>query len=427
MEDVLDVYTRPYDPRRPLVCLDETSRQLLAEVTPPLPVAPGRPARDDYEYVRNGVGNVFLVCEPLRGWRQVTVSERRTRIDWAHCIKELVDVHYPDAERIVLVQDNLNTHTPASLYEAFQPAEAKRLADKLEIHYTPKHGSWLNMAEIELSVLAGQCLDRRLADRATLEREVAAWQAARNGAGRGSTGASRPRTRASSSSTSTLQFRADQLLAVVGCWWGARAGLAGLVAGLEDQQQLAELLALAVVEAREEFVLGGALGSGGGGQVGGAGRAEGHDMAAAVGGVALAGHVPVGLQRVEQRHQNARVDAHDLAQLLLAHGPVVVEQAEQVELAGAELVGGVGVTQPAHGHLTQQRQQQPGAGSVLLQDAAGRLVAGRHPDNVAALRIIHSGSIVEGSIVSVRYIASAKGPPDARLHPGQLRHPARAP
>jgi hypothetical protein len=185
MEDVLAVYIRSYDPRRPQVCLDETSRQLLAEVSPPRPVGPGRPAREDYEYQRHGVCNVFLVCEPLRGWRQVTVSARRTRIDWAHCVKDLVDVRYPDAEVIVLVQDNLNTHTPASLYAAFAPAEAKRLADKLELHYTPKHGSWLNMAEIELSVLSEQCLDRRLADRATLEREVAAWQVARNGAGRG--------------------------------------------------------------------------------------------------------------------------------------------------------------------------------------------------------------------------------------------------
>ncbi len=180
MEDVLDVYTRPYDPRRPQVCLDETSRQLLADITPPQATAPGTPAREDYEYVRQGVCNLFLVCEPLRGWRHITVSDRRTRLDWAHCIKDLVDVHYPDAERIVLVQDNLNTHTPASLYEAFPPTEAKRLTDKLEIHYTPKHGSWLNMAEIELSALATQCLDRRLPDRATLEAEAAAWEAARN-------------------------------------------------------------------------------------------------------------------------------------------------------------------------------------------------------------------------------------------------------
>jgi DDE superfamily endonuclease len=185
MEDVLAVYTRPYDPHRPQVCLDETSRQLLGNVTPPLPVAPGRLEREDSEYERRGVCNLFVVCEPLRGWRKVMVSERRTRIDWAHCIKDLVDVCYPDAEQVVLVQDNLNTHTPASLYEAFEPAEAKRLADRLELHYTPKHGSWLNMAEIELAVLAQQCLDRRLADRATLEREVAAWQAARNATGRG--------------------------------------------------------------------------------------------------------------------------------------------------------------------------------------------------------------------------------------------------
>jgi hypothetical protein len=185
MEDVLEVYTRPYDPRRPQVCLDETSRQLLAEVNPPVPAAPGRPARQDYEYERRGVCNLFMVTEPLRNWRDVTVSARRTRIDWAHCVKELLEVHYPDADRVVLVQDNLNTHTPASLYEAFPPEEAKRLADRLEIHYTPKHGSWLNMAEIELSVLAEQCLDRRLADQATLEREVAAWQAARNADGRG--------------------------------------------------------------------------------------------------------------------------------------------------------------------------------------------------------------------------------------------------
>jgi DDE superfamily endonuclease len=185
MEDVLEVYTRPYDPLRPQICLDETSRQLLGQVTPPMPLAPGQPAREDYEYVRQGVCNLFLVTEPLAGWRHVMVSGRRTRIDWAHCIKDLVEVHYPDAEQIVLVQDNLNTHTPASLYAAFAPAEAKRLADKLELHYTPKHGSWLNMAEIELAMLAGQCLDRRLADRAILEREVEAWQVARNRAGRG--------------------------------------------------------------------------------------------------------------------------------------------------------------------------------------------------------------------------------------------------
>jgi hypothetical protein len=184
MEDVLDVYTRPDDPRRPQVCLDETSRQVLGEVMPPLPAAPGRPARQDYEYTREGACHLFLVTEPLRGWRHVVVCDRRTRLDFAHVIKELLDVHYPAAERIVLVLDNLNTHTPAALYEAFPPAEAKRLADKLEIQHTPKHGSWLNMAEIELGVLAAQCLACRLPDRATLEREVAAWEAARNAATR---------------------------------------------------------------------------------------------------------------------------------------------------------------------------------------------------------------------------------------------------
>ena len=182
MEDVLDVYHSPHDPARPVVCLDETSRQVLAEARPPLPPAPGRPARRDPEYVRAGVVNLFLVCEPLRGWRHVRVSDQRTRLDFAACVRELVDVHYPEAEQIVLVLDQLNTHSPASLYEAFAPAEAKRLADKLEIHHTPKHGSWLNMAEIELSALQRQCLDRRLGDRAAVEREAAAWATARNGA-----------------------------------------------------------------------------------------------------------------------------------------------------------------------------------------------------------------------------------------------------
>jgi hypothetical protein len=180
MEDVLDVYTRPYDPARPQICLDETSRQVLAETRAALPTAPGRPARHDPEYARDGVVNVFLVGEPLRGWRQVRISERRTRLDWADCIKELVDVHYPDAERIVLVLDQLNTHSPASLYEAFPPAEAKRLADKLEIHYPPKHGSWLNMAEIELSALGRECLDRRIAHRITLSREIEHWVTTRD-------------------------------------------------------------------------------------------------------------------------------------------------------------------------------------------------------------------------------------------------------
>jgi hypothetical protein len=180
MEDVLDVYQQPIDPTRPLICLDETSRQVLAETRAALPLAPGRPARHDPEYARQGVVNVFLVTDPLRGWRQVRISNQRTRLDWASCVQELVDVHYPNAERIVLVLDQLNTHSPASLYEAFPPSEAKRLADKLEIHYTPKHGSWLNMAEIELSVLQRQCLNRRFGDRTTLEAEAAAWVVARN-------------------------------------------------------------------------------------------------------------------------------------------------------------------------------------------------------------------------------------------------------
>ena len=183
MEDVLEGYPRPYDPQRPQVCMDETSRQLLADVHEALVPEPGRPARVDYEYARNGTANLFLFCEPLRATRWVAATDRRTSVDWAHQIKELVDVRYPDAERIVPVADNLNTHSPAALYEAFAPAEAKRLADKLEFHSTPKHGSWLNMAEIELSVLARQCLDRRIPDRATLAAEVAAWQNRRNAAG----------------------------------------------------------------------------------------------------------------------------------------------------------------------------------------------------------------------------------------------------
>ena len=188
MEDVLEVYTRPYDPRWPQVCMDEASKQLLGEVRQPLPPRPatpahhGIPAREDHEYEREGTANLFLVCEPLRGWRHVAVTARRTAVDWAHFIRDLVDIHYPQAERIVLVLDNLNTHRPASLYEAFAPAEARRLLARLEIHYTPKHGSWLDMAEIELSVLAQQCLDRRLATREQLAREVAAWEAERNAA-----------------------------------------------------------------------------------------------------------------------------------------------------------------------------------------------------------------------------------------------------
>jgi transposase len=182
MEDVLEVYTRPYDERFPQVCLDEKSKQLVGEVREPLAASPGRPARHDYEYERKGVANLFIVCEPLAGWRHISVTERRTKIDWARCIKELVDVHYPHAEKIVLVLDNLNTHTPAALYEAFAPSEARRLCQRLEIHYTPKHGSWLNMAEVELSVLARQCLERRIPERESLAEEAGAWEEDRNAA-----------------------------------------------------------------------------------------------------------------------------------------------------------------------------------------------------------------------------------------------------
>jgi hypothetical protein len=183
MEDVLAVYTRPYDPRYPQVCMDEASKQLLRDTRVGEAPRPGSAQRVDYEYTREGVANLFLFCEPLRGQRWVDVTEQRTRADWAYQIKDLGDVRYPQAERIVLVLDNLNTHSPASLYEVFPPAEAKRLADKLEIHYTPKHGSWLNMAEIELSVLSRQCLDRRVPDMETLAVEVAAWETRRNAAG----------------------------------------------------------------------------------------------------------------------------------------------------------------------------------------------------------------------------------------------------
>jgi hypothetical protein len=184
MEDVLDVYQRPLDPKRPLVCLDEGSKQLLQDSRAPLPMQPGQPLREDYEYVRNGVTSFFMLFAPLLSWRHVAVTGQRTAQDFAGVIRELVDVHFPAAEKIVLVLDNLNTHTAASLYEAFAPAEAKRLADKLEIHYTPKHGSWLNMAEIELGVLGRQCLDRRLGAVERLTQEVSAWEQARNAAQR---------------------------------------------------------------------------------------------------------------------------------------------------------------------------------------------------------------------------------------------------
>lgn len=182
MEDVLEVYTRPYDAQRPQVCVDETSKQLVAETRMPIPAAPGQPERVDYEYARQGTANLFMVFEPLAGRRQVKVTERRTAVDFAQLLRELIDEQDPQAEKVVLVMDNLNTQKPASLYEAFEPAEARRLLKRLEIHYTPKHGSWLNMAETEFSVLARQCLDRRIPDPTTLVQEVAAWQQQRNAA-----------------------------------------------------------------------------------------------------------------------------------------------------------------------------------------------------------------------------------------------------
>ena len=180
MEDVLEVYQRPHDPQRPLVCLDETSKQLIIETRAPIPAKPGQPARHDYEYERNGVANLFMVFAPLEGWRHVKVTDRHTAIDYAHVLRDLSDTHFPDAAKIVLLQDNLNTHKPASLYEAFPAPEARRLVERFEWHYTPKHGSWLDLAESELGVLASQCLDRRIADKQILAHEVTAWQDHRN-------------------------------------------------------------------------------------------------------------------------------------------------------------------------------------------------------------------------------------------------------
>jgi hypothetical protein len=180
MEDVLEVYQRPRDPERPVVCLDETSKQLTVETRAPIPVTPGKPARHDYEYERNGVANLFMMFAPLEGWRNVKVTDRHAAVDYAQVLKELSDTHFPDAAKIVLVQDNLSTHTTASLYAAFPAAEARRLVERFEWHYTPKHGSWLDMAESELGVLSTQCLDRRIPDKSTLINEVAAWQENRN-------------------------------------------------------------------------------------------------------------------------------------------------------------------------------------------------------------------------------------------------------
>ena len=180
MEDVLEVYQRPHNSACPVVCVDETSKQLIAETRVPIPAKPGRPARYDYEYQRNGTANLFMMFAPLEGWRHVKVTDRHTAVDYAQVLKELSDIHFPKAVKIVLVQDNLNTHKPASLYEAFPAAEARRLVERFEWHYTPKHGSWLDMAESELSVLSSQCLDRRIPDKQTLIDEVDAWQNRRN-------------------------------------------------------------------------------------------------------------------------------------------------------------------------------------------------------------------------------------------------------
>ncbi len=183
MEEVLDFYGEPYDPKRPKVCFDETSKQLIGEKRKSLPARPGQVERYDYEYQRNGTRNLFLFLEPQRGWRHVAVTERRTMVDFAHQMRWLVDEAYPEAEVVRVVLDNLNTHRPASLYQAFVPAEARRIVRRLEFHYTPKHGSWLNMAEIEFSVLSRQCLDRRIPDEKTLKQELAALEDQRNRAG----------------------------------------------------------------------------------------------------------------------------------------------------------------------------------------------------------------------------------------------------
>lgn len=183
MEDVLEVYKRPYDPRRPVVCMDEMPRQLIEEIRQPLPMKAGKPERHDYHYRRNGVVNLFTFFEPLAGWRAVIVRKRRTKVDWAACMRQLLEEHYPEAEQVVLVMDNLNTHGLSSFYEAFAPAEARRLAERLEVHYTPEHGSWLNMAEIENSAMARQCLSRRIPTVEVMKAETSVWYEERNEAG----------------------------------------------------------------------------------------------------------------------------------------------------------------------------------------------------------------------------------------------------
>jgi len=180
MEEVLDIYKRPYDPKRPIVCVDESSKQLTREVRESLPACSGQVLKYDTEYERNGTASIFMAFEPLQGQRFTKITEQRTQVDWAIFIKDLVDNYYSEAEQIIFVMDNLNTHHKSSLYEAFEPAEAKRLADRFEIHYTPKHGSWLNMAEIELSHLNRQCLDRRIGERSEMSTEVEAWTKERN-------------------------------------------------------------------------------------------------------------------------------------------------------------------------------------------------------------------------------------------------------
>jgi hypothetical protein len=180
MEDVLATYALPYDPDTPVVCMDEASKQLIGEVAQPLPTAPGQPKGEDYEYERLGVCSLFVFCEPLSGWRHVEVTDRRTKKDWAERMRDLVDIHFPEAKKIRVVLDNLNTHTGSSLYEAFGPEEARRILERLEFHYTPKHASWLNMAEIEIGVMNRQCLNRRIAEKGIIRAEVAAWEDRRN-------------------------------------------------------------------------------------------------------------------------------------------------------------------------------------------------------------------------------------------------------
>lgn len=180
MEEVLDLYEKPYDSQYPLICMDETSKQLIEDTQSPLPPKPGQIAQEDYEYKRNGVCNLFMCFEPLRSQRHVQVTDQRTAVDWAHFMKDIADAHYPSTEKIVVVLDNLNTHGPGSFYEAFAPDEAKRLAARFEFHHTPKHGSWLNMAEIELSALSRTCLDRRIPNKDALARDVSTWESERN-------------------------------------------------------------------------------------------------------------------------------------------------------------------------------------------------------------------------------------------------------